>query len=103
MFKKTNPFYLLKKWKVKRSNILRRDKYECRECKRYGKVTPAKEVHHCFTLEDYPEYKLVSNNLISLCKKCHGKMHNRFTGELTELGKKWMERVRDKVENSKLL
>lgn len=96
-FKPTNPFYLTKKWKLKRSNVLKRDEYKCRECGRYGKTTPATTVHHCWTLEEYPEYKLDSNNLISLCNKCHESMHNRFTGELTDKGLKWMQRVKGKL------
>ena len=39
-------FYKSKKWKTKRQSILRRDEYLCRECKRYGKTTPATTVHH---------------------------------------------------------
>ncbi|OEH52959.1 hypothetical protein AQ616_18820 [Oceanobacillus sp. E9] len=96
-WKITNPFYQTKKWKRKRTNILKRDKYECRECRRYGKVTPATTVHHCWTLEEYPEYKLNSNNLISLCNRCHESMHKRFTGELTDIGVKWKERVKKNV------
>jgi len=44
-------------------------------------------------LEDYPEYKLTNKNLISLCNGCHEKMHDRFTGKLTELGESWKERT----------
>ncbi|WP_332632011.1 HNH endonuclease [Halalkalibacter flavus] len=91
--KQTNPFYLSKKWKRKRSTILRRDEYQCRECKRYGKVTEATVVHHCFTMESNPEWGLRDWNLISLCNKCHERMHDRNTGELTLTGEQWKERV----------
>jgi len=76
--KQTNPFYNTKKWKQKRKTILKRDEYQCRECRRYGKFTPADTVHHIYPLEDYPQYKLNSNNLISLCNTCHENMHNRL-------------------------
>lgn len=39
--------YKSKKWKQFRKRILRRDKYICRECNRYGKTTGANTVHHC--------------------------------------------------------
>lgn len=91
-------FYKSGKWKKKRENILRRDKYQCRECKRYGKTTLATIVHHIFPLEFFPELKLVNENLISLCSKCHERMHIRNSHELTELGKAWMKRVEKLLE-----
>lgn len=93
MTKQANPFYKQKKWISKRNRILRRDEYLCRQCKRYGKVTGAYTVHHIYPLEDYPEYKLTSDNLLSLCAECHGKMHNRKTNELTELGEMWKSKI----------
>ena len=79
-------FYKSKKWKTKRQSILRRDDYLCRECKRYGKTTPATTVHHILPMEQRPDLKLNSLNLISLCNECHNKMHDRNTNELTEKG-----------------
>ena len=68
-------FYRSQRWRVKREAILRRDKYICQYCKRYGKIVEAVEVHHIKHLEDHPELALDSNNLISLCKACHRKQH----------------------------
>ena len=89
-------FYKSKKWRNKRENILRRDKYECQECSRYGKTTLATTVHHIFPLETYPILRLVNDNLISLCNKCHEAMHNRFSNELTEKGIAWQNRIKTK-------
>lgn len=86
-------FYKTVKWKKKRESILRRDGYECRECKRYGKVTEANTVHHVNTLETHPLLALVSENLISLCNRCHEAMHIRRTHELTAKGKEWVARI----------
>lgn len=36
---------------------------------------------------------LASNNLISLCNKCHDKMHDRNTNKLTALGLEWVKRM----------
>lgn len=89
-------FYKSTKWKAKRINILKRDEYMCRECKRYGKSVQATTIHHVKPLEHYPELRLDNNNLISLCSKCHDKMHDRTNNELTDLGKKLIERLKPK-------
>jgi 5-methylcytosine-specific restriction endonuclease McrA len=91
-------FYKSTKWREKRERILRRDEYLCQECKRYGKSTPAQTVHHINPYECWPELALVSWNLISFCSSCHDKMHDRVTNELTDAGKRWAERVREKLE-----
>lgn len=68
-------FYSGLKWKRKRAAILRRDGYQCRECRRYGRMREAVEVHHIKPLELYPELAYDNDNLISLCHKCHSKRH----------------------------
>jgi 5-methylcytosine-specific restriction endonuclease McrA len=64
-----------KAWRKKREYILRRDKYQCQYCKRYGKRTEATEVHHIKHYADYPEFGLADSNLVSLCHSCHNKQH----------------------------
>lgn len=86
-------FYSTAVWKSKRKKILRRDGYCCRECKRYGKNTEATTVHHVYPLLHRSELRLMNWNLLSLCSKCHDKMHDRTNDELTELGLQWVERV----------
>lgn len=86
-------FYNTKKWKDKRLKVLRRDKYICIECKRYGKITEATTVHHIYPYELYPELKLNLNNLISLCEKCHNEMHNRKNHGITNKGKELQKRI----------
>jgi 5-methylcytosine-specific restriction enzyme A len=86
-------FYKSTHWKSKRKKVLKRDEYRCQECKRYGKSREATTVHHINPLLVRPELRLESWNLISLCGKCHDKMHDRSNDELTELGEQWRERV----------
>lgn len=86
-------FYKTQSWKRKRAKILRRDGYECLNCKRYGKNRTANTVHHCHPLKERPDLRLASWNLISLCAECHGKMHDRETDKLTKLGEFWREKV----------
>lgn len=56
-------------------------------------MTGAHTVHHIFPWEFYPEYTYENWNLISLCKDCHNKMHDRESHKLTEEG----ERLRRKT------
>lgn len=94
-------FYKTKRWENKRKNILKRDKYMCRECARYGKTTEANTVHHIIPIELRPDLKLDNRNLISLCEGCHNQMHDRNTGELTEKGRRWVERISPLLEKNK--
>lgn len=94
-----NSFYKRKAWRVKRVNILKRDNYECRECARYGKRVDATTVHHIYPYQEYPQLALESDNLVSLCCKCHELMHDRSTQELTALGKAWQTRAEKKLKN----
>jgi 5-methylcytosine-specific restriction endonuclease McrA len=90
-------FYKSNKWTSKRSKILRRDGYVCQECKRYGKTTAATTVHHIIPLAWCLIYNvsltLASINLISLCDKCHDKMHDRTSNKLTALSIAWVRRM----------
>ncbi|WP_265460333.1 HNH endonuclease [Enterococcus sp. HY326] len=90
--------YKSTRWKRKRENILRRDKYECCNCKRYFKTKEAKTVHHIYFYEDYPALALVNWNLISLCNDCHNKMHNRLTDKPTQLGIEWQTKRKAEFE-----
>ena len=100
LIRNNDTFYKSKRWVKKRGNILRRDRYMCRECKRYGKRTQATTVHHIFPLESYPEYKLTNDNLYSCCDKCHNTFHNRLTNELTAKGLSLIKRFENKITNS---
>lgn len=71
----TETFYKSRAWQRKREAILRRDKYICQNCKRYGRNTEATTVHHIKHLEDAPELALANDNLVSLCAACHNKLH----------------------------
>lgn len=86
-------FYRSPEWERKRIVILKRDNYLCRECGRYGKVTPANVVHHVIPLSERPDLRLDNRNLISLCEECHNKMHNKLDNTLSKLGEEWRERT----------
>ena len=81
------------KWKKKRQKILRLDGYKDVIAARYGRTMPAEIVHHIYPAEAYPEYAYCDWNLISVSKATHNKLENRATGELTEFGRKLMEKT----------
>ena len=84
--------YKNKRWRTLRLKRLREDKFECQECKRFGKGIEADTVHHMLPAEHYPEYQYNILNLVSLCKDCHNNMHNRESRELTSQGWELAER-----------
>lgn len=53
--------YTGKAWRAKRKTILRRDGYQCRECRRYGRARDAVEVHHIKPEDEYPELAYEDN------------------------------------------
>jgi 5-methylcytosine-specific restriction enzyme A len=71
----TTEFHKTKRWQKKRQYILHRDGYLCLECKKYGKNTDAKIVHHVLDVNEFPELRMKDNNLVSLCASCHNKQH----------------------------
>lgn len=76
-------FYISPKWKRFRLKILRRDKYQCQICKRYGRLREAAEVHHIEHLDVAPEKAFEPTNVISLCKACHRAQHPEKTEKAT--------------------
>lgn len=46
----------------------------CELCLMSGRVTPATEVHHILTVEDYPEETENLMYLQSLCAECHDQV-----------------------------
>ena len=67
--------YKSAKWERLRKKALRRDNYQCQECRRYGRLTPATEVHHIAHVETAPELAWDLDNLKSLCHACHNREH----------------------------
>lgn len=90
-------FYNDKRWKRKRERILRRDKYMCQECKRYGRTTTATTVHHVipllWCLSHNSQLALSSINLYSVCSSCHDQYHDRQSDALTTKGLQLVDRI----------
>lgn len=84
--------YKSRRWLIKRQSVLARDRYQCRECSRFGRAANASVVHHVWPVDEWPQFVWSDWNLISLCRTCHNSMHDRDTGALTELGLCWRRR-----------
>lgn len=85
-------FYDSKAWQTKRIEILKRDRFECQDCRariqkavaegkwlpeKEKKIARAEQVHHIQALKEHPELALDNDNLISLCVRCHNIRHGR--------------------------
>jgi len=67
--------YNSKKHREWRAKVLRRDKYLCQECLRYGRKVQATHAHHVKPIEDHPELRFDLSNGRALCAACHNKLH----------------------------
>lgn len=60
-------FYSTKRWKALRRSVLKRDRYTCKECRRFGN-----EVDHIVPVaQDGARWG--EDNLQTLCKSCHSR------------------------------
>lgn len=64
------------KWRTKRERILQRDNHLCQRCLIKYNILNSEDltVHHILSRENYPELKLVDENLITLCRQCNSNL-----------------------------
>lgn len=74
-------FYKCKAWRTVRKEALIRDNYECQRCKKKGKYSPARNVHHKEEVRKRPDLALELDNTESLCIRCHNEEHDRYQGK----------------------
>lgn len=70
-------FYWSKEWRKLRKEAIKRDKGECQHCKAKGIYTKGTEIHHIKEVKDHPGLALELANLLTLCKECHNKVHDK--------------------------
>ena len=94
--KDTMRFYKSKAWRETREQVLKRDNYECQECKKQGKVStinPNKhkslDVDHIKELDSHPDLAYDMDNLVTLCIACHNRKHNRNYKSWSRKPNKW--------------
>lgn len=59
-----------RKYKKVRLEVLKRDKYKCKQCGSNKFV----QVHHIKKWADYPTLRYEVSNMIALCRACHRKL-----------------------------
>jgi 5-methylcytosine-specific restriction endonuclease McrA len=64
-----------------REKVLRRAKYLCQGCLRYGIKTTATTAHHILPIHEYPELRYDVRNGAALCDACHNKEHPEKGGD----------------------
>jgi len=73
--KKTAAFYNSPEWRTTRQAVLVRDNGLCQECLQDKRIAPADTVHHKIELKQDWNKRLQLDNLVSLCAKCHNRIH----------------------------
>lgn len=74
-------FYQSKVWKQCRKGYVKSIGGLCEECLKAGRITPCEIVHHKVFITPKniynPEITLNYENLVALCRKCHGEKHSK--------------------------
>ena len=61
-------------WKRRRTEILKRDNYQCQRCKSRLSI----QVHHKKYIINRDPWEYPDENLITLCRYCHKKEHKKI-------------------------
>ncbi|MEB2270114.1 HNH endonuclease [Bacillus safensis] len=75
--KRSTRFYYSKEWRQTRKLVLSRDSFLCQRCLKQNRVVPADTVHHIVEVKQDWNKRLDLNNLVSLCGRCHNKVHGK--------------------------
>lgn len=68
------------RWIAKRNEILERDDYCCQDCLRgKDRLSPHIQlhVHHRKYIDGLMAWEYTNDQLITLCRECHGKFHGK--------------------------
>ncbi len=63
---------LYRSWRLE---ILKRDDFKCQECGMEQNKARL-EIHHISSFRDFPELRMESSNVVTLCRECHIKTEN---------------------------
>lgn len=62
-------------WDTLRKSVYERDGYQCRKCSKSIVADPNRACHHIVSLSSGGQN--AKHNLMSLCGKCHDKIHRK--------------------------
>lgn len=77
---KLDQLYSGKRWRMVREVVLKRDYYLCQVCKREGRITEGKIVHHIIELREDESLAYELSNLETVCDACHNRLHPERNG-----------------------
>ena len=92
---KEQRFYVSKEWLFTRVVVKRIDKGLCLLCLSKGMTSSMDTVHHIEELKDNWSKRLSTGNLISLCDRCHSKVHAKYKRNAVD--KKEMQRQLEEI------
>lgn len=75
---KEQKFYVSKLWFRVRDKIRNRDNKLCLMCLAEHRITKVECIHHIIELKEDWNLRFNNNNLISLCKEHHSKVHRAY-------------------------
>ena len=84
-----DPRYKTHRWVVTRRQAMQRDNYECQMCKEEGMFKPGEVVHHIKPSDKYPDLMYEIDNLQTLCRPCHERVHGREPIANTRFPERW--------------
>ena len=76
---KNNLLRMRKKYKIWRDKVFKRDKYTCQRCGEHSEINQGSvhlSAHHKKSFAENPSLRYKLSNGITLCRKCHSKIHN---------------------------
>ncbi len=79
-WKNAKSWHYLGRWKRQRQLAKQRDQFTCRKCHRsYPAKSNALVVHHIVPYHHFkiPNHAHALNNLLTLCRPCHGQCHRK--------------------------
>lgn len=71
-------------YKKFRQAVLARDRYKCTKCGSTDKLC----VHHIKEVRKHPELVYDTNNGVTLCTKCHNKIHTKLIAKILKMRSK---------------
>lgn len=76
---KNNLLRMRKKYRIWRDKVFKRDKYTCQDCGKHSGINQGivhLSAHHKKSFAENPLLRYKVSNGITLCRKCHSKIHN---------------------------
>lgn len=99
MSKKYNKELNSKEWKLKRLEVLQRDKYKCLECG----ISENLHVHHNYYTNGKKAWEYPLKAFKTLCNKCHKKHHEENKIVVKSLVKQKSRKDRNKDRIDKMI